>query len=90
MYPDSEWDHVYGKRVATSKLWVEGNLEPKYLYYLSKIINPTKNTKIIHCVPVLWGETNGRLRKSRFNPLRNILDSGASSYIILGKNMQRL
>ena len=32
---------------------------------------------------------NGILSKARFNSLRIILDSGYSSYIILGKNMKK-
>ena len=67
MYPDSEWDHVYGKRVATSKLWVEGNLEQKYLYYLSKIINPTKKTKNIQYKPIIWSEIDDIFGDFKFN-----------------------
>ena len=53
---------------ARNSLWDKGEL-----YTISKIINPIKNTKVTHYMPVLWGDTNCRLGKVRFNSLMVII-----------------
>ena len=41
-------------------------------------------------MPVLWGKINGILVKEKFDSLGIILDSGASSSIILGNYTEKL
>ena len=41
-------------------------------------------------MPVLVGVNNCRLGKAKFHPLKNLLDSGARSSIVLGKRAQNL
>ena len=75
---------------GNSKRCAEHTLEKDELYTISKIINPTKNIKVTHYAPVLWGEMNCSLGKARFKSLRILLDCGASSSIVLGKNTHKL
>ena len=62
----------------------------KGLYKISHIINPTKKGKNRHYTPVLLGSVNGRLGKAKYRTIRIIMDSGASSSIVLGKHTQTL
>ena len=73
-----------------SKLCAKWTKAQEELQYLGKMINTTKNTKIINYTPVIWGKTNCRLDKAKFNSLRIILDYGIRSPIILGKHTQEL
>ena len=55
---------------SRNSLWDKGKL-----YTISKVINPTKNTKVTHYMPVLLGDMNCRLGKVKFNSLRILLYS---------------
>ena len=57
---------------------------------IRNIMNPTKNGKYNHYTPVLYGEMNSRLGKAKLNSPLIILDSAASSSIVLGKHTQKL
>ena len=85
-----EWEHGHEERLNTAKVWAEGTLVQKEFYYLIKIFNLTKNSKIIHYVPVLWGVTDGKIGKVKFIFPRILLEFRASFYIILRKHMQKL
>ena len=65
-------------------------LDNEKLQNIGKLINPTKNNENRHYMPVLLGNMNCRLRKSKINLLINILDSVDISSVILGKNVQIL
>ena len=87
---NSELELGHGKRIATDKSCEEGTLDKKELYYLYKIINPTKTSKIIHYTPVLWEKMDGGLVKPRFNSFRILLYSRARSSVMIVKHMQKL
>ena len=57
---------------------------------ISNIINPTKNTKIIHYTSVLKGDMNYRLRKAKFKSFRILLNCRASWSIIISEHIQKL
>ena len=66
----------------------EGTGRDKEFYMISHLINPKKKTR--HYVPILLGNANIRLGKAKYRTLRILLDSGASSSIVLGKKTQKL
>ena len=51
-----EWDCVSLEVLTTTNFCTEGTLYKKDLYYLSKIIKPTKKTKNIQYKPIIWSE----------------------------------
>ena len=46
-YSSVEWYHVHWEWLTTGQFFMEGNLVQKYFHSLSKIINPTKNDKLL-------------------------------------------
>ena len=58
-------------------------------YSTIKNIKPEKRQQK-HYTSVLLGEINLRLGKAKFHPLRILLDSRASFFIVLDKNTQKL
>ena len=80
-----EREEISGKWRNTSE--VQGNImEEKNLNPISFLVNQTKKGENIHHLPVLYGKMNGIFDKSKFYSLRILLDSGASSYIVLVKH----
>ena len=64
----------------------KGTGAEKELYTISHIINLPKK----HYIPVLPGNSNGRLGKAKYRTLRILMDSGASSSILLGKHITKV
>ena len=53
---------------------------------LNKIIHLLNTTKISHCKPALFENTNIRIGKAKFYSLRILLYSRVIFYIVLGKH----
>ena len=64
--------------------------EGKELYMISHLINLNKKKRKNHYSPILLGNANGRLAKAKYCTLRILLDSGASSYTVVGKLTHKL
>ena len=65
-------------------------VDQEELQTISNIINPTKNTKLTHYMPVIWGKMKCRLGKAKLKSIRILFNSGDISSIIIGKHMQKM
>jgi len=59
-------------------------------YALVEIRRPRKKAKIIHLAPILIGELNIRLGRSKYRAIRILLDSGTTSSIVMGRLTKKL
>ena len=85
-----EWDNASGKRQNKAEVQDKTTVTIKGLNTIIHLVNPTKKKKNSHYTPVILGNMNGRLSKAKFHSIKILLDSRASSSLVIVKHTEKL